>query len=56
MSRKIKTPKRVYSINLRMPWAKGDCIMNWKEISVLTEGVCVEAIAGIFQNLGSVGW
>jgi ribosomal protein L11 methyltransferase len=29
--------------------------MNWKEISVLTEGVCVEAIAGIFQNLGSGG-
>ncbi len=29
--------------------------MNWKEISVLTEGVCVEAIAGIFHRLGSGG-
>lgn len=29
--------------------------MNWKEISVLTEGICVEAIAGIFQNMGSGG-
>lgn len=29
--------------------------MNWKEISVLTEGVCVEALAGIFQNMGSGG-
>ncbi|MEN6348519.1 MAG: 50S ribosomal protein L11 methyltransferase [Syntrophomonas sp.] len=29
--------------------------MNWKEISVLTEGICVEAIAGIFQRLGSGG-
>lgn len=29
--------------------------MNWKEFSVLTEGVCVEAIAGIFHRLGSGG-
>lgn len=29
--------------------------MKWKEISVLTEGICVEAIAGIFHNLGSGG-
>jgi len=29
--------------------------MNWKEISVLTEGICVEAISGIFQNMGSGG-
>ena len=29
--------------------------MNWKEVSVLTEGVCVEAIAGIFHRLGSGG-
>ncbi len=29
--------------------------MNWKEFSVLTEGVCVEAIAGIFHNMGSGG-
>ncbi|MDD3269798.1 MAG: 50S ribosomal protein L11 methyltransferase [Syntrophomonadaceae bacterium] len=29
--------------------------MKWKEISVLTEGVCVEAIAGIFHRLGSGG-
>ncbi len=29
--------------------------MKWKEYSVLTEGVCVEAIAGVFQNLGSGG-
>jgi len=29
--------------------------MNWKEISVLTEGLCVEAIAGIFHRLGSGG-
>lgn len=29
--------------------------MNWKEISVLTGGLCVEAIAGIFHRLGSGG-
>lgn len=29
--------------------------MKWKEFSVLTEGVCVEAIAGIFHILGSGG-
>lgn len=29
--------------------------MEWKEISVLTDGLCVEAIAGIFHNLGSGG-
>lgn len=29
--------------------------MNWKEISVLTEGHCVEAVAGIFFRLGSGG-
>ncbi len=29
--------------------------MNWKEYSVLTEGVCVEAIAGIFHSMGSGG-
>jgi len=29
--------------------------MEWKEVSVLTEGVCVEAIAGIFHRLGSGG-
>lgn len=29
--------------------------MIWKEISVLTEGICVEAIAGIFHKLGSGG-
>ncbi|HZJ85422.1 MAG TPA: 50S ribosomal protein L11 methyltransferase [Syntrophomonadaceae bacterium] len=29
--------------------------MVWKEISVLTEGICVEAIAGIFHKLGSGG-
>lgn len=29
--------------------------MNWKEVSVLTEGVCVEAIAEIFHHLGSGG-
>jgi ribosomal protein L11 methyltransferase len=29
--------------------------MNWKEISVLTEGICVEAIAGILQSMGSGG-
>jgi ribosomal protein L11 methyltransferase len=29
--------------------------MNWKEISVLTEGACVEAIAGIFHSMGSGG-
>lgn len=29
--------------------------MNWKELTVLTEGVCVEAIAGIFHNMGSGG-
>lgn len=29
--------------------------MVWKEISVLTEGMCVEAIAAIFHRLGSGG-
>ncbi|HZK43840.1 MAG TPA: 50S ribosomal protein L11 methyltransferase [Syntrophomonadaceae bacterium] len=29
--------------------------MVWKEVSVLTEGVCVEAIADIFHRLGSGG-
>ncbi|HBQ86852.1 MAG TPA: 50S ribosomal protein L11 methyltransferase [Syntrophomonas sp.] len=29
--------------------------MKWKEFSVLTEGVCVDAIAGIFHKLGSGG-
>lgn len=29
--------------------------MNWKEISVVTEGACAEAIAGIFHRLGSGG-
>ncbi len=29
--------------------------MDWKEISVLTEGACAEAIAGIFHRLGSGG-
>jgi len=29
--------------------------MNWKELSILTEGVCVEAIAGILHNMGSGG-
>lgn len=29
--------------------------MNWKEVSVLTEGACAEAIAGIFHRLGSGG-
>lgn len=29
--------------------------MNWKEISVLTEGVCVEAVAGVLHRMGSGG-
>lgn len=29
--------------------------MNWKEISVLTEGICVEAVAGILHRMGSGG-
>lgn len=29
--------------------------MDWKEISVVTEGACAEAIAGIFHRLGSGG-
>jgi ribosomal protein L11 methyltransferase len=29
--------------------------MNWKEVSVLTEGACAEAVAGIFHRLGSGG-
>jgi len=29
--------------------------MNWKEYSVLTDGICVEAIAGIFNKMGSGG-
>jgi len=37
-----------------MQWDRG-ANMKWKEISVLTEGICVEAIAGIFHRLGSGG-
>ena len=29
--------------------------MNWKEYVVITEGQCVEAVAGIFHNLGCGG-
>lgn len=29
--------------------------MKWKEYSVLTEGICVEAVAGIFHKMGSGG-
>lgn len=29
--------------------------MKWKEINVLTEGQCVEAVAGIFHRMGSGG-
>lgn len=29
--------------------------MKWKEISVVTEGICAEAVAGIFHELGSGG-
>ncbi|QGT99995.1 Ribosomal protein L11 methyltransferase [Candidatus Syntrophocurvum alkaliphilum] len=29
--------------------------MKWKEVSVLTHGVCVEAITGLFHQLGSGG-
>lgn len=29
--------------------------MKWKEFSVVTEGICVEAVAGIFHKLGSGG-
>jgi len=29
--------------------------LNWKEYAVVTEGQCVEAVAGIFHNLGSGG-
>ncbi|HNX29211.1 MAG TPA: 50S ribosomal protein L11 methyltransferase [Syntrophomonadaceae bacterium] len=29
--------------------------MKWKEFSVLTEGACAEAVAGIFHRLGSGG-
>jgi ribosomal protein L11 methyltransferase len=29
--------------------------LNWKEYAVLTEGQCVEAVAGIFHSLGSGG-
>lgn len=29
--------------------------LKWKEISVLTEGICVEAIAGIFHKMGTGG-
>lgn len=29
--------------------------MKWKEISVLTTGICLEAVAGIFHQLGSGG-
>jgi len=37
-----------------MQWDRGG-LVNWKEISVLTEGKCVEAIAGIFHRMGSGG-
>jgi ribosomal protein L11 methyltransferase len=52
--KKAKRVKRDFSINLKMPWDRS-LSMNWKEVSVLTEGVCVEAIAGIFHHLGSGG-
>lgn len=29
--------------------------MKWKEISVVTEGICAEAVAGIFHQMGSGG-
>lgn len=29
--------------------------MKWKEVSVLTHGICLEAVAGIFHQLGSGG-
>jgi ribosomal protein L11 methyltransferase len=29
--------------------------LNWKEYAIVTEGQCVDAVAGIFQNLGSGG-
>ncbi|HEX3011694.1 MAG TPA: 50S ribosomal protein L11 methyltransferase, partial [Syntrophomonadaceae bacterium] len=29
--------------------------MKWKEFSVVTEGICVEAVAGILHKLGSGG-
>jgi len=29
--------------------------MNWKEVSVLTEGTCVEAVAGILHSMGTGG-
>jgi len=29
--------------------------MKWKEVSVLTEGVCVEAVADLFSSMGSGG-
>lgn len=38
-----------------MRWVRGFEMMVWKEISVLTEGICVEAIAAIFHRLGSGG-
>jgi ribosomal protein L11 methyltransferase len=29
--------------------------MKWKEVSVLTHGICLEAVAGVFHQLGSGG-
>ncbi|CFX99084.1 Ribosomal protein L11 methyltransferase [Syntrophomonas zehnderi OL-4] len=29
--------------------------MKWKEYSILTEGICVEAVSGIFHKMGSGG-
>ena len=29
--------------------------MEWKEYSVLTDDICVEAISGIFHSMGSGG-
>ncbi len=50
-----KEARKVYLVNSKTLWDRGCNRMNWKEIAVLTEGICIEAIAGIFHRLGSGG-
>lgn len=50
-----KEERKACSKNSKMLWDRGCSGMKWKEIAVLTEGICIEAIAGIFHRLGSGG-
>ena len=42
--------------NLRTLWARRVQHMKWKEVSVLTHGICLEAVAGVFHQLVQVVW